>query len=448
MTFWPAASKFWIADQCQLPWSPRRPPWPKRAYEPNDSARMGTAFHEMSDATVKIMTNEDGSIKHPGIIASTLEVAPYAERNKLTESAALKVAAMHRHFIEDLNMYLNENRYSAMWAEQAVVFDLYKDTARLADTKDESYKAPPGCISSIQDFVAIRDNALVVRDYKTGWGAIEAPPEKNWQLRFGGLCSARLHGATTVRIELVEFHEERKPFVQVARFDDDMTYMDAFELEVVLADVRGLMHRLSGAVEPNPGPACARCPVVQTCPTTIDTLSRIKEAGQATEPFWTTGIIESPEQATSIHRRLDMLEKAVKRYREQMTWYAKEVGGFKTDEDHFYGPVEQQGDRKIDVRTNKQAREILKRHIKPEYMYLAIDERTSFEGLKRAISAQGGEPGEGKSSDYGKLIAELTEANAIVRESSYVRVSEYRIKKPKEKKDDRQGGLFGDGEEK
>lgn len=451
MAFWPASAKLWIANQCGLAWSPRRPPWPKKgAYEPSDSARFGTAFAEMANNTIKLVTTEDGSIKHPGIGATPLDVAPYAERNKLTEGAALKLAATHRNYIEELNHYLEQNLYAAIWGEQAIVVDIYKGTARLAMSDDESFKPPPGCMSAKLDMVAARrygdSSRLIVRDDKTGWGSLEAPPEKNWQLRFNGLAASRLHGATTVQIELARHFDDRKTQIQVGRFDDDVPWMDAFEIEVVLADVKQLLARIETTTAPCPGPACSKCPVVATCPTTLDTLARVKETGDAADPFWATGELSGPEHAAVVKRRVDMLEAATKRYKQQIAWYAKEVGGFKTDDRHFYGPVEAQGDRAIDLKSAK-AREIFKKHIKQDVMYLAVSEKASFEGIKKALSAQGDEPGEGKGSKYSQIIAELTEIGAISRGASYTKIDEYLIKEPKKKTSDKQAAMFGEGDE-
>lgn len=441
MAMWPAPNKFWIADQCGYPWSPMRPQWPKRHYEPNDAARLGSAFHEMAQVVVAWITEDDGTVKQ-GIIPCAVSVAPFVEKFDLTEGAGVKLSAMHQYWVEELNLYLEKGRYSAIWPEQAIIFDMADGTARLADrSKNEHFKPPIGCIAQTIDFVAIRDNHLVARDYKTGWGMLEAPPERHWQLRFSGLTSARLHGATRVQIELADFYDDKKPRIQVGRFDDS-NFMDAFELQVVHAEVKDLIRRIDSTTEPNPGPACQRCPVLQTCPITTDALARIKEDGENAEPLW-TGEFRDKAHASAVHRRLLMVEQTAKRIRQQLTWYAKENNGFETTPGYWYGPVEVAGSRKIDISSPKSI-EILRAHLKPEALKIAVDTSTTFEALKRAVAASGGDPGEAKTSDYTKLIGALAEANAISRGASYTKIDEYRIKPAKKSKETKQPSLFGD----
>ena len=422
-TFWPSASKLWIADQCGFPWGPLRPDWPaKSTYIPKPEARVGTAFHRCAD----LLVCEAGYADDYGAEISRLDrldpevVDIIAKQEGVPPSGASKVKAMIYHFIEEFNA----RPWIEPKSEVSILFHMYTYNARLADESILEHRKPPGGqMASILDLVGIgaESHRLRVRDYKTGYTASQTPLSKDWQLRAGALSAARLYGATEVRLERATYYDDRRPSVEV----EDI---DTLEIGIITEELRALLFdRIPKATLPILGPACKSCPVVSVCPHTLDMNARVKFAGDEVPLF----PIQDPPHAARLHQRVTLLESATKRWRAELSEYATNMGGIEIGPGRWYGPKDVDGSRSVDMR-HPSALPILKKYLKEETLPLALELSTSQASIKHAIQMGGGDAGESKTSDFRKLWGDLTEAGAVTRGAPSVRVQEH-TRKPQGK---------------
>ena len=418
MTFWPAPSKLWIAAQCGYPWGPQRPQWPKReAYVPTVWARLGTAFHDMA----KVVVDAAALSGEP---AATIDTEPFAEKRELTGSFVKQLRALHFEYVEYLNRAVlprvgfGTDRMQ-IWPEVGIIIHMESMQTRPARDEEEAIKPPHGCQSAQIDLVYIeKDGRLVVHDYKTGWKQIE-PAKGNWQLRVYSAIASRHFNADRVQLQIGHYKEDRGPYVEPCNLDE-------LELEIIEAEWKGLLASIDKAVVPNPGPACQKCPVLQNCPVTRDALSRVKQAGDAAEPFFTDAI-QNKKHAGALYRRLTMIQSAADRWMGELDAYAEANGPFDTAPGHVYGKVEVSGKRTIDV-SFPEARSVLEKFLSKEAMDVALELKTSKEALKRAIVSDGGNGGSGQSSDLTLLMQELQKVGAIRQGSPHFEFKEVRKK--------------------
>lgn len=144
-------------------------------------------------------------------------------------------------------------------AEVAYALNVETGAVRhLGNGKKREYgELAPLEIAGTLDRETIEGDRVIVRDYKSGFGAHIAPPAVNLQLGFQAVCSATFHGKDSARVEL-EFLDKNV----VVSAD-----LDAFDLAGFRDRIKAIWH---AATKRHPavvtGDHCSMCPCVASCP--------------------------------------------------------------------------------------------------------------------------------------------------------------------------------------
>ena len=126
---------------------------------------------------------------------------------------------------------------------------------------------PEGAFFGTADYLRADADGVMVADLKTGLSEVPHP-SRNAQLRFLALAACRVHGLDRARVGLLHAPEGRAPWWEWAD-------IDAFELEVIAAELRRLVERIEWARRDvakgkTPrvvvGEHCTWCPARFSCP--------------------------------------------------------------------------------------------------------------------------------------------------------------------------------------
>jgi hypothetical protein len=315
-------------------------------------------------------------------------------------------------------------------AEVAIIYNVAGDVARV-HSQGGRIIPPSGHLAGTADLLEVRGEreGLVIRDYKTGRRQRETlDPETDPQLRAYALFAARAYGARSATIEIAHVDEERI-WVVSAR-------LDALELDMARDEIVSMLRGLAMVTGPTVGEHCRYCPILASCPTTLDTLSTIRSEGQAYPVVTQLAEIKGPEHLASLHRRLKMVENAVPKLRAILRESAMAIGPVEVEPGLWYGLVTEDGRERIDLAASGAA-DIVQKHLGDAKAWGdAVSLETSKAALERAARARAEELGhEGRGAVkqiLGPLMADLRSVGAIQRGAPIKKVTEYSKKAEEE----------------
>jgi len=310
-----SGSKLPLAFHCLKPFTPDAV-WPKQ--ESGAPAQFGKAFH---------LATEDWYAK--GIV----DLAAIAVAHELSPEDD---ARLERTFdgwtksrFADLPNAVPEWTGAFDWA--SVTY-----TALPRGQGREVYATLPStAIPAMLDLVRVDVESGVgeVHDWKTGRTKLPEAQD-NWQLKFGALLLARVHGLDRVRVFLHTVNEEG----DIVTTEGEI---DALDFDIVEATVAAWAKTAeSGNVPTVPGEHCTQfyCPMRATCPATIEAeraLAPVPDDEPVVYPL--TGEITSHEQARWILHRIDAVQAAVDLATKLVREYADASGGIPSEGDRHWG---------------------------------------------------------------------------------------------------------------
>lgn len=254
-------------------------------------------------------------------------------------------------------------------ATRLLGFDLSRNYGPLGETE----------IPMTLDVAADASTYVWVGDYKTGH-AFVPPPMRNWQLRVGALAFARYSKKDTARISLIHVREDGYPY-------RDHATLDAFELDLIEAQVRQLgrrVHAARKAAEQGEQPSlvagehCIHCPSRVYCPAQIALVRRLGEEPTTVASEVTAEL--TPATAARAYLRLKLVRKIFDDLEEALKAYAKE-NPIDLGDGRIYGPEKRVYDH-LDASVVRQV--LLEQH-GVETADKACEYTTSKDAVERAI---------------------------------------------------------------
>jgi hypothetical protein len=164
--------------------------------------------------------------------------------------------------------------------------------------------------------------AVYVDDFKTGRSEL-ARAAVNWQLRMLALAACRTYGARRAHVSLIHIEDNGTAWADRASFD-------AFDLDVIAADLRALVARVREAAEAvaaGASPTCTTsdlcrwCPSLTYCPAQT-ALVRTVIGELDTDPAGGFATPVTVEQASTAWERLKSIKAAIKRAEQALYTYA------------------------------------------------------------------------------------------------------------------------------
>lgn len=153
--------------------------------------------------------------------------------------------------------------------EVAFAYDIATDTAReLGRGIGRKYDGlGPFEIPGTVDVAGVSDFAVIVGDYKTGWGEVTAAKD-NSQLRFLALAAARTYERDDAIIEIIRPKENGTAWRDRAELDvfDLMDIADSLRSLPGRVDRQRIQWQTEKYVDVSQGPWCKYCPAFHSCP--------------------------------------------------------------------------------------------------------------------------------------------------------------------------------------
>lgn len=173
------------------------------------------------------------------------------------------------------------------------------------------------------DVLGINSSAVVVLDWKTGYGFVD-PPQKNWQLRFLGLCASRVYDRSTVVVGIVRLRENGSAYRSEHIFSGwDLDTIES-ELHAQFGPLLAAKKRLPDLKELSfvEGDWCRHCPHFARCPAKINLLRSLSRADAPEQieklvPF-------SGEQASLVYKHYRRIKDALAHVGAALFAYANE----------------------------------------------------------------------------------------------------------------------------
>lgn len=403
MTFWPSPSKLALAERCSYPWSLHRPKWPKRLTT-TTYASVGTAISQAAECL------------------STWGDAPLeliAEANQLSAADTTKLRQCARHIGELLESEC------PTWRRTELRLALHVESGKVAEREHGDYRK--GEVSGSADLVQLEGEALVVRDWKSGF--VHVPVRGNRQLELYALACSRYFGIEQLRVEIATVDEGGVKLEHVT--------LDAFDLARIAGWSRLFFGGLGGPEEPRPGPHCREgyCPILAACPATTTALATIQrsaemayppalskgqELDESPKPYPLTVEIESHEQAAEVHRRLKLVTEATRQIRAAVDEYVRAHGPVPLEGDRVLAVVEQPGKERVDLGVDG-AWSVVQHHL-GAHAEEAVELSTSKKALE-AAARKDCERGELRGR-MGALLDDLRRAGALRQGAPSSRVDE------------------------
>lgn len=156
-------------------------------------------------------------------------------------------------------MHAEKEAEAPKGAEVAYALNVETGAVRhLGNGKKREYgELAPTEIAGTLDRETVEADRVVVRDYKSGFGANVPAPASNLQLGFQAVCSTTFHGKDSARVEL-EFLDKNLVF---------SADLDAFDLAGFRDRIKAIWH---AATKRHPavvtGDHCQYCPCIANCP--------------------------------------------------------------------------------------------------------------------------------------------------------------------------------------
>jgi len=208
-------------------------------------------------------------------------------------------------------------------------------------------------------------------------------------------------------------------------------HLDAWELELARAELRGTLAKVDEGGSPSPGRHCSTryCPIVGECPATQRALSEVQSAADAQLPMGLT--IESPEHAARVRHGIKAVEKALEQYRAALYAYVTEHGAIEVAPGILFGRIERDGNERIDAEVVGAVSAI--QELLGEHADLALDISTSKAAIERGARAYvkaHGVAGRGAlKTVVDPVLARLRDIGAIKQGPPSVRYDEIQTKK-------------------
>jgi hypothetical protein len=294
--------------------------------------------------------------------------------------------------------------------EVTLAWDHVRDAGRvLGQRLERAYSmAGPAEYVGTADYLRVAGGCVTVVDLKTGQGDVPAP-SRNAQLRMLALAACRAHGVSAARIGILHAPEGRTAWWQWAD-------VDAFELEVIAADLRSLAQRIdyarrdaSKGMTPwlRVGEHCTYCPARHECPART-AMARALTSDTVGED-WKRGLDDDATAARCL-ARWQAARKVVDEVGKALHARAKERA-IVLDDGQAWGPVESTRE----VIDAAKAWPVLDSLLGPEGVKAALTVETSKAGIERGVRVA-----RAAGRLTGSLRDGVTQCLAAVREAGAV----------------------------
>lgn len=382
----PSGSKVGLAMRCSFAWSQHAPRWP--AYQQSAAGARGDKVHERAHAIVEgrePSEHEDAS-GHDRAVSEALARMPQGVR------------------IGERAMAWDASTRAARWLPGNGKRDYRnKRSTEIAMTADVIIAAP--------DYVH-------VADWKTGSSWAKGEAAESWQLKINALAAARIHGVDSASAEYVH--------LDGADHWSDRVHFDAFDLfEIEDALVSLYLEIDSGAATPKPGSHCRGmwCPIVASCPATLETLAVIEADARKHLPVMPA--IETAEQAARVHVGLKLIDEARKRWRQELDEYVSAHGPIEIGDGLYYGPVVSERET---IAIGHEHLPTLISMMGADAAREAVEVKTSKSAIEDALKSRQAKRGDGVKA--ARAVVDALREGGAVRSSQWTRYDEF--KKAKE----------------
>ena len=266
--------------------------------------------------------------------------------------------------------------------EVTLSWDYQRDSGRVLGRRlERAYSmAGPTEYVGTADYLRISDGVVHVIDLKTGHGDVPHP-SRNAQLRFLALAACRAHGVSQAKLGIFHAPEGRAPWWQWAD-------VDAFELEVIAADLRTLAERIGyarrdAAKGTTPwlrlGEHCTYCPARFECPARTAMARALSSDALAED--WKRGL-DDDDAAARCLSRWQAARKVVDEVGKALHARAKERA-IPLDDGQQWGPVESSRE----VIDAEKAWPVLDALLGADAVRAALTVETSRAGIERSVKA-------------------------------------------------------------
>ena len=263
------------------------------------------------------------------------------------------------------------------------------------------------------DVEGVRDDAVFVADYKTGFRQV-AKPGENEQILLGALCSSRYHGKDAAHVEVIYVREGRKPWREVAA-------LDVFDLAAFVSVLRRIWDRYQEARAivaagrvPNvsEGEHCRYCPALNSCPAKAQLLRRMVDGELSTEIELTKG------RPTARHYFIWQQMKQITDRVGAIIHAAAADEPIDLGDGRMFGKVERQGSEVIDGDKAYQAARDLHGQ---EYADAAVERKATKAGLRKALKPYTSNVAKSER----ELLAEIRRRDGITRRAPSSKFEEF-----------------------
>lgn len=196
----------------------------------------------------------------------------------------------------------------------------------MLDRKYEEAGALPHEICLSLDYLVVRDEDVVIGDWKAHFTSNVTPADDNAQLALGALCATQVYGVKAAKVEIVGL-ETTKAYV-------DDYYLRALELMTWDAEFRRVVKSIPGSIAVAGG-HCTWCPALGACPETEKTIPATQLVKGA-QPRWSTDAL-GLDNDIKMAQALPALEKAVEAVKESLQ--ARYPNGLELDNGKIYKPI-------------------------------------------------------------------------------------------------------------
>ena len=273
-------------------------------------------------------------------------------------------------------------------SEVALAYNVVTDTARvLGQSLGRAYDVTPDEIAMTLDLVGVTDDAVIVKDFKTGWSK-RTPAARNGQMRGGALAAARAFKRDAARTELVYLRDGRPAY-------RDRAEMAAIDLAAFAAELRAMHERIRADrvryaagehITPREGDHCKYCPAAWSCPAK----TAILRQALATDD----NLPVTAADAGTLWERIGEAEKALKAAKSKLIALAShEPLLVRVDDDgteHWLGKHATNGNEKLDAAIAlEEAAAVIAPSDEAAFVREVADLDVTKAALTRAIKARG-----------------------------------------------------------
>ena len=273
-------------------------------------------------------------------------------------------------------------------AELALCYDVALGTGRVIGEDIGRAYGVQGAfeVFGSADVVGEDADAVVVIDWKTGYGAVE-PASTNPQLAFGALAACRALGKSRAIVRLV--------FTKTGVCDE--AELDLLDLAAFANTLAGLHPRIAElkaarrrgeSVPTREGSWCKFCSSKPSCPSKNALLVQLSGGGLSVVGDSTM----TPEKAADAVRQFQHVEQLVKDAKARLITYVDENGPIDLGNGKAYGRYVRSGDERLDGAVAAQAIADVVGESAREFAAVALERKTSKAALTRAAKAIGEQP--------------------------------------------------------